>query len=75
MKLVMDDGQEFAISAVREADLIDGCILVFETKNYLSQESCARFQDSVKRIFGRAVKAFVLEGGVELSILRDLKKR
>lgn len=74
MNLILDDGTNFVVEGVSVGELRDGDIVVLRTDALLSQYGRENITKAVGRLFDPA-KVLILDGGMELEILRDMRTK
>lgn len=71
MKLILDNGEEFEVEKIKTLELQENDQIIIETNTILSSEQNAHLRSSLKKTFGEQRKIILLDGGLELGILRE----
>ena len=74
MKIITDDGQEFAIETVKITEIGMSDILFVRSKRVLCKAEVANIKQGCRQIFGADVRCLVLDGDLDIEILRQKAK-
>lgn len=71
MKIITDDGQEFAVEHVKMVDVADGDVVILRTKKMMSPASAQRLREGFGALLKQGVRTAVLEEDIGVEILRQ----